>query len=111
MQEVLRCGTESPGLYGKDHPASNKRIYHFVNVFTFESFIGMHADIKEKKGINMKTVLSDHCLVTLSGWTTMDIISTTDIAYLRRPGGAKPSKEIYHFFNMETEEELKCTKL
>ena len=100
-------GFTCPGFKGLLNPNADKKVYHFVNVFTYESFIGIRMEMKEKKGVSMNNVLNGTCLVTLSGWTTMDILSTNNIKHLRKPMGICPV--VHHFYNMETGEEFKGT--
>lgn len=97
-------GFSCPGFKGTANPNADKKVYHFVNVFTYESFIGIRMEMKEKKGVSMNYVLNGTCLVTLDGWTTMEILSTNNIRDLRKPMGI--SAKVHHFYNMETSEEF-----
>lgn len=97
-------GKTAPEWELSEHPAADKRIWHFVNVFTYESFIGLRVEFKNKTGIETTPIISGKNRVA-KGWTTMDILSTNPIELLRNPNSERQVlPEIYKIYNLETKE-------
>lgn len=104
LANVMSIGNHDPGVTGIAHYAADRRLYHFVNVFTFESYIGYRVDFIKEKKVNIKQVILGKNYV-VKGWTTMDVFSTTPIWKLRNPRKeAKSSSISYKLYNLETKE-------
>lgn len=101
-------GQTAPEWELSEHPAADKRIWHFVNTFTYESFIGLRVEFREKTGVSMTAVVNGACRAS-GGWTTMDNLSTVSIELLRNPNSERQViQDIYRIYNLETKETKEC---
>ena len=113
LTNFLSIGNNNPGASGVLNPRADKRVYHFVNIHTFESFIGCCIEFKEVKGFAIRPVVTGRDN-SMNGWTTMEIMSTTDLNVLRHPRAGERHRlydgTVYRFYNMLTEEEMSCNR-
>ena len=104
LANVMSIGNHDPGVSGISHYCADRRIWHFVNVFTFESYIGYRVDFIKEKGINIKPVILGKYYI-VKGWTTMDVFSTTPLWKLRNPRKeCKADQTLHRLYNLETKE-------
>lgn len=114
LANVQSIGNENPGASGLNNPKADKRVYHFVNIHTLESYIGTRSDFKKYKGIDLNPLFKRKILSHF-GWTTMDTLSVKGLDALRNPKlgkyNGKMDKTEFNFYNMETRETLTTTQL
>lgn len=113
LTNFMSIGNDNPGAVGLLNPRADKTVRHFVNIYTFESFIGCCIEFKQAKGFVIRPVVNG-VHNSLNGWTTMEILSTIDIDVLRNPKSGERNRlydgTVYRFYNMVTDEELYCNR-